>query len=121
MANRLGYMDHISLAVPDVPKQVDFFSEVLGMTAHYRSEEFGLVSDPRSGFRIELSKADGSETKFLHFGLQVEDVDAAYETLVGAGLATVHAPHQRQWANMRTAFLKDAAGLEIQVARSDPS
>lgn len=121
MTNRLGYMDHISLAVPDVPKQVDFFTEMLGMTAHFRSDEFGLVSDPQSGFRIELSKAEGAETKFLHFGLQVEDVDAAYEALAGAGLETVHAPHQRKWSNMRTAFLKDAAGLEIQVAKSDRS
>ncbi|MDE3076797.1 MAG: VOC family protein [Chloroflexota bacterium] len=114
MAERIGYMDHISLAVPDVPAQVDFFTEVMGMTAVRHSDEFGLVTDPESGFKIEIAKAEGSETKFLHIGFQVGSVDQAYEQLTEAGLSTVHAPHQR-FAN-RTAFLRDAAGLEIQVS-----
>lgn len=117
MSERIGYMDHISLAVPDVPAQVDFFSEVMGMTAERRSEEFGLVVEPHSGFRIEIAKAAGAETKFLHIGFQVGSVDQAYEQLTEAGLETVHAPHKR-FVN-RTAFLRDAAGLEIQVSRPD--
>ena len=120
MTDRIGYMDHISLAVPDVEKQVDFFTEVLGMTAHHRSPGFGMVSDPDSRFQIELTKADGPETKLLHIGLQVADVDGAFDTLVSAGLSTVHAPHRREFAKMRTAFVRDAAGLEVQVAKMDP-
>ncbi len=119
MSERIGYMDHISLAVPDVPAQVDFFANVMGMTAVHRSDEFGLVTDPQSGFRIEIAKSDGPETKFLHIGFQVGNVDDAYQTLTTTGLATVHAPHRRQWANMRTAFLRDTAGLEIQVSSPD--
>ena len=114
MSERIGYMDHISLAVPDVPAQVDFFTEVMGMTAVRRSDEFGLVSDPQSGIRIEIARSDGPETKFLHIGFQVDSVDDAYQTLTDAGLSTVHAPHKR-FVN-RTAFVRDAAGLEIQVS-----
>ncbi len=119
MSDRIGYMDHISLAVPDVAKQLDFFADVLGMTVHRRSDEFGLVSDPQSGFRIELTKADGAETKFLHMGFQVSDVDAAFDTLISAGLTPVHAPHRRERANIRTAFVKDAGGLEVQLSKPD--
>jgi catechol 2,3-dioxygenase-like lactoylglutathione lyase family enzyme len=117
MAERIGYMDHISLAVPDVLAQVDFFTHVMGMTELRRSDEFGLVTDPQSGIKIEIAKAEGAETKFLHIGFQVGSVDDAYQTLSTAGLATVHAPHKR-FAN-RTAFLRDGAGLEIQVSTPD--
>jgi len=114
MSERIGFMDHISLAVPNVPAQVDFFSAVMGMDVLMRSEEFGLVAEPESGFRIEIARSDGPETKFLHIGFQTGSVDQAYEQLTRAGLETVHAPHKR-FAN-RTAFLRDGAGLEIQVS-----
>jgi catechol 2,3-dioxygenase-like lactoylglutathione lyase family enzyme len=117
MPERMGYMDHISLAVPDVPAQVDFFTQVMGMTELMRSDEFGLVAEPQSGFRIEIARAEGAETKFLHIGFQVGSVDQAYEQLTGAGLDTVHAPHKR--FRNRTAFLRDEAGLEIQVSSPD--
>lgn len=117
MSARIGYMDHVSLAVPDVPAQVDFFTKVMGMTELMRSEQFGLVAEPNSGFRIELSRAEGKEAKFLHIGFQTDNADAAYEQLPGAGLETVHAPHKR-FTN-RTAFLRDAAGLAIQVSSPD--
>jgi catechol 2,3-dioxygenase-like lactoylglutathione lyase family enzyme len=114
MAERIGFMDHISLAVPDVPAQVDFFTQVMGMTELRRTEEFGLVADPHSGFRIEMARSEGAETKFLHIGFQVGSADQAYQQLTEAGLETVHAPHKR-FAGL-TAFVRDHAGLEIQVS-----
>ena len=117
MAERIGFLDHLSLAVPDVTAQVDFFSEVMGMNVLMRTDNFGLVAEPQSGFRIEIARAEGAETKFLHIGFQVGNADEAYEQLTEAGLKTVHAPHKR-FAN-RTAFVRDAAGLEIQVSSQD--
>ncbi len=117
MSERIGHMDHISLAVPNVPAQVDFFTQVMGMTELMRSDEFGLVAEPQSGFRIEIARSDGPETKFLHIGFQVDSVDEAYEQLTESGLETVHAPHKR--FRNRTAFVRDAAGLEIQVSSPD--
>ncbi len=52
-------------------------------------------------------------------GFQVSDVDAAFDTLISAGLTTVHAPHRRERANIRTAFVKDAGGLEVQLSKPD--
>jgi catechol 2,3-dioxygenase-like lactoylglutathione lyase family enzyme len=114
MPERIGHMDHISLAVPDVPAQVDFFTQVMGMTELRRGDDFGLVADPQSGFRIEIARAEGGETKFLHIGFQVDNTNQAYEQLTKAGLQTVHAPHKR-FAGL-TAFVRDQAGLEIQVS-----
>ncbi len=117
MTERMGFMDHISLAVPDVPAQVDFFTQVMGMTELRRTDEFGLVADPQSGIRIEMARSNSGDTKFLHIGFQVGSADQAYQRLTEAGLATVHAPHKR-FAGL-TAFVRDQAGLEIQV--SEPS
>jgi catechol 2,3-dioxygenase-like lactoylglutathione lyase family enzyme len=119
MSERMGYMDHISLAVPDVVAQVDFLANVMGMTAAIRSDEFGLVVDPDSKFRIEITRAEGDRTKLLHVGFQVRNVDEAFATLTQAGMDTVHAPHRRERAHIRTAFVKDAAGLEIQVSTAE--
>jgi catechol 2,3-dioxygenase-like lactoylglutathione lyase family enzyme len=61
MAERIGYLDHISLAVPNVPAQVDFFTHVMGMTAVRRGDDFGLVRIPNqaSGSRSPGRRAPG--------------------------------------------------------------
>ena len=117
MSDRIGHMDHISLAVPDVTKQVDFFADVMGMTVHRRSDQFGLVSDPQSGFRIELSKADGAETSPAH-GLSGRRRRSCLHALLSLEYPRPRA-HRRERANIRTAFVKDAAGLEIQLSKPD--
>ncbi len=118
MNERIGYLDHLSLAVPDVEAQVDFFTQSMGMTALRRGEDFGLVVEPHSGFRIEMTRSEGgAETKLLHIGFEVADVDQAYRALTDSGLQTVHAPHRRERAKIDTAFLRDAGGLEIQLSK----
>ena len=89
------------------------------MTTQRRGDEFGLVSDPHSGFRIELAKASDGEAKLLHIGLQVGDVDSAFERMTEAGMTTIHAPHVRERANIRTACLKHESGLEAQISQPD--
>jgi catechol 2,3-dioxygenase-like lactoylglutathione lyase family enzyme len=118
MGKRIGYLDHLSLAVPDVQAQVDFFRQSMGMTELRRGDDFGLVVEPHSGFRIETTRSEGgAETKLLHIGFEVADVGQAYGALTASGLQTVHAPHRRERANIDAAFVKDAGGLEIQLSK----
>jgi catechol 2,3-dioxygenase-like lactoylglutathione lyase family enzyme len=114
-------LDHVAFAVADIDRQVRFFTTALHMTVQSQSEQHALVADPVSGFKIELTKSDGPATQFLHLGIRAAEIDTAYEKLVAQGVTTVHPPHRREFAHMRTAFVKDAGGLEIQLVTYDES
>jgi catechol 2,3-dioxygenase-like lactoylglutathione lyase family enzyme len=112
-------LDHIALTVPDLDEQVERLTSAFGMTVQSRSDRYALVSDPASGFKIELSRSDDSEVHFRHLGFRTDDVDAAHETLTKAGMETSEAPHRRDFARMYTSFLKDPGGVEVQLVKYD--
>ena len=111
--------DHIALAVPDLDAQVERFTSQLGMVVHSRSDQYALVADPISGFKIELNRSPGGEAHFRHLGFRSEDVDAGHDELVKAGMRSSEAPHRRDFARMYTAFLREDNGLEVQLVKYD--
>ena len=117
MGNIQGF-DHVALAVPDLDHQVQRFVE-MGMVVQSRSERYALVADPVSGFNIELNEASDGQARFRHLGFRTTDVDADYTELLATGMTSVEAPHRREFAQMRTAFLKEASGLEFQLVKYD--
>jgi len=117
--NSVGRLDHIAFAVPSVPDQVARFI-AMGLTVAQQVDGYALVVDPASGFKIELNQEPG-EARFRHLGFQSDDVDAGHEELVAEGVSSTEPPHRREFARMRTAFLKDANGLEYQLVDYDSS
>jgi catechol 2,3-dioxygenase-like lactoylglutathione lyase family enzyme len=111
--------DHVAFAVPDLNEQVERFTTMMGMVVQSRSEAYALVADPVSGFKIELSRSDDGAAHFRHLGFTSGDVDADHDELVEAGMASTEAPHRREFAKMRTAFLKEQSGLEVQLVDYD--
>jgi len=109
--------DHIALAVPDLDAQVKRLVG-MGMAVRHRSDGFALLADPAFGFKIELSVSTG-QAQFRHLGFRAADVDAAYEELVKAGMAPLEKPHRSEMARMRTAFLKESNGIEVQLVKYD--
>ncbi|HEY1751811.1 MAG TPA: VOC family protein [Caulobacteraceae bacterium] len=115
----LPTLDHIALAAPDLDALVDRLTSAFGMVAEVRAEHFAIVADPASGLKLELSRSNDAETHFRHLGFQTDDVDRAHETLADAGMEVSAAPHRRDFARMRTSFLKQPGGLEIQLVKYD--
>ena len=111
--------DHIAFAVPDLDAQVERFTTMMGMVVQSRSERFALVADPVSGFKIEISLSDDTNSRLRHLGFRCDDVDAGHEELVGAGMTSAEAPHRREFARMYTAFLREPSGLEVQLVKYD--
>lgn len=111
--------DHIALAVPDLAAQVERFTSQLGMVVQSQSEQFALVADPVSGFKIELSRSPDAEAHFRHLGYRCNDVDASHEDLVKAGMQSSEGPHRRDFARMYTSFLREDSGLEVQLVKYD--
>jgi catechol 2,3-dioxygenase-like lactoylglutathione lyase family enzyme len=112
-------LDHIALTVPDLDSQVERLQNAFGMVVQSRSDRYALVSDPASGFKIELSRSEDSEVHFRHLGFRTEDVDESHEDLLGAGMETSEAPHRRDFARMYTSFLKEPGGVEVQLVKYD--
>src|SRR5437870_4811595 len=115
----VGRMDHIAFAVPSVADQVERFV-AMGLQVESQSETYALVADSASGFKIELNQEPG-EARFRHIGFLSDDVDAGHGELLADGVLSTEAPHRREFARIRTAFLKDTNGLEYQLVDYDES
>jgi catechol 2,3-dioxygenase-like lactoylglutathione lyase family enzyme len=112
--------DHIALAVPNLNDQVERLTTLMGMVLVQRqADAYALVADPVSGFKIELSQSADDEAHFRHLGFTTPNVDTDHDALVEAGMASTEAPHRREFAKMRTAFLKEQSGLEVQLVDYD--
>lgn len=112
-------LDHIAFTVPNLTELVDRLTSAFGMVAEMRSDHFALVSDPATGLKLELGRSGDAAVHFRHLGFRADDVDSAHETLVGGGMAVSEPPHRRDFARMRTSFLKQADGFEIQLVHYD--
>jgi catechol 2,3-dioxygenase-like lactoylglutathione lyase family enzyme len=112
-------IDHIALTVPNLNEQIDRFTNQFGMLVRSRTEHFALIVDPVSGLKIELGRSADTEIHFRHLGFQAEDVDAAHEELVAAGMVTNTEPHRRDFAQMYTSFLQQDGGVEVQLVNYD--
>ena len=115
----VGRMDHIAFAVPSVRDQVERFV-AMGLQVEFQNEGYALVADPASGFKIELNQEPG-DARFRHIGFLSDDVDAGHGELLADGVLSTEAPHRREFARIRTAFLKDTNGLEYQLVDYDES
>ena len=112
-------LDHIALNAPNLDQLIDRLTGAFGMVVEVRSEHFALLADPASGLKLELGRSPDAEVHFRHFGFRTDDVDAAHETLAGAGMEVSAAPHRRDFARMYTSFLKEPDGLEVQLVKYD--
>lgn len=111
--------DHIAIAVPNLREQVERLTTMMGMVVESQSENYAVVADPVSGFKIELNPSSDGEAHFRHLGFTTPDVDADHNALVEAGMASTEAPHRRDFAKMRTSFLREPSGLEVQLVDYD--
>jgi len=112
-------LDHIALTVPDLDEQVERLTSDLGMETRMRSEHFAVLVDPRTDFKLELSRSEDAEVHIRHLGFRADDVDEAHEVLVTAGMETRTAPHRQDLAAMYTSYLTQPGGVEIQLVKYD--
>jgi hypothetical protein len=111
--------DHIAFTVPNLAELVDRLTGAFGMVAEIRSDQFAIVADPSTGLKFELGRSADAAVHFRHLGFRTDDVDAAHEILAANGMAVSEAPHRRDFARMRTSFLKQPDGFEIQLVKYD--
>ena len=76
----------------------------------YRTDRFFLIA-------LEACGEDSSGVGAAHFGLLVDDVNAAHDRALSAGAAEVHPPADLAW-KPRTSCVRDPSGNRIDLTQS---
>jgi lactoylglutathione lyase len=128
-------LDHVGLAVADLPAAVAWFCDVFGLVPELtlRVEALDLSIEmllhPGYGYRLELlyrpgSAADGKpgtpaeaalREGYGHVAFDVTDLDAAYDRAVTRGARPVMPPGLSPEPGVRMAFVADPEGNLIEL------
>ncbi len=121
-------LHHVHLICRDLEKMISFFEEALGVKLVER-RKFGTADGATldlQGININLRVArEGEEIRenltpssygYDHIGLQVEDVQAAYEDLSNRGYSFFMPPTEA--AGLIIAFFKGPENITIELLQS---
>ena len=119
---------HVHIICKDLEKMIGFFTEVLAAklidrrkfgTADGASLELdGATINLRVAREDEKMAGDASQSTFGfdHIGLEVEDIQIAFEDLTAQGYAFFMPP--RDIPNLRIAFFKGPEDITIELVQS---
>ncbi|HEY7268551.1 MAG TPA: VOC family protein [Dehalococcoidia bacterium] len=132
-------IDHVSMAVPDLAKQIKFFEDLFGMKQgeHYDRPEDGYdgleMSIPGSDTKFELLSPAGDPglsfvSKFLarpgsmyhHVTFEVTDIREAARVLREYGIEPFGYREEAEWAKELFIHPRDTGGVLIQLFEPHP-
>lgn len=139
-AHFASHFDHVGISVADIGKATEWYCSALDLREEFAFEiaphNFrGVMLVSPQGFRIELLERTGSQPGlqapdpltaaltlgYGHFALSVDDVDAAFRSLIEAGAAERMAPQPSPEPGGRMAFVADPEGNLIELlSRATP-
>jgi catechol 2,3-dioxygenase-like lactoylglutathione lyase family enzyme len=119
-------MDHVAVCTVDYDGKLGFYRNVLGFTLGREGTRTGagtriaMLRDPL-GTKIELIEIPAGEPEGVdHIAYRVDDVQAAYDTLLANGSSSIRPPSDLPPAKAVTAMVQDATGQKIQVIKYAP-
>ncbi len=117
-------MNHVGINVPDIEAAATYYTETIGFKEAFRArDEAGntrlvYLQVSRDSF-VELNQAgDGRPVGLGHFGLHVEDVEAAAETFSNAGAEVAEVRQSSTGAVLSNVF--DPNGVRMELAELPP-
>jgi lactoylglutathione lyase len=104
------------VCVTDWERAIRFYSETLGMTIAYKSDEMGWAQMAPGEGQVALERVDPSDReartlvgRFVGVSLQVPDIFATYKVLAERGVEFVAPPEKQPWGGV-LAHLRDPEG-----------
>ncbi len=117
-------LNHVGLVVEDYPAALDFYTRTMGFREAYTvrrpdgSPVLTYLQLNRETFVELIPAAPGQATGITHFGVEVDDIDAAVARMRQAG-ATVGDPGLTP-AQARFSRMTDLDGVQIEVMEFGP-
>ena len=106
----------VRIFVRDWDRALRFYTETLGLDTTFRSDELGWAELDTGEAHLALERAapDDAESqalvgRYVGASLQVSDIYALHEELVGRGVEFEGAPEQQPWGGV-LAHLRDPDG-----------
>jgi lactoylglutathione lyase len=124
---RVEAPDYVVLVVDNLDRALAFYVDTLGLALGHRSDPYAQLDTGRTRLALferhalartlgtELAAPDPAAPGF-EIGFKVDDIDAAYDELVAAGVESVTPPTDRPWGQ-RTAYVRDPDGHLVELAR----
>jgi predicted enzyme related to lactoylglutathione lyase len=101
------------LTVTDLEQAVREHTEILGLEVLMDMGWIAILGDD-AGHQLILMTRDGSAPVNPHVSVFVDDVEAAHEAAVAAGVEIVHPLTDEEWG-VRRFFYRDHSGRVINV------
>lgn len=102
------------LTVHDIGAERDHYTRVLGLTEVMNHDWIVTLADATGRQQISLMTKDQTAPVNPHASIEVDDVDAAYETALAQGLEIVHELRDEHWG-VRRFFFRDSSSNVINV------
>lgn len=106
------------LTVEDMTASVEFFVESLGFEVVFSSEGFVSLRHPTADLRLVFNRPLPDEVPFggqgLAYGLEVQDVHAAYHRICTRGVDTDGPPRDNPWGD-RSFTVVDPNGIAVHI------
>ena len=102
------------LTVTDLEAARDAYVRVLGLREVMNLGWIVTLADDELRHQVSLMTKDATAPVNPNVSIEVDDVDAAHEAAVAAGLRIVHPLSDEEWG-VRRLFFADAAGNVINV------
>jgi catechol 2,3-dioxygenase-like lactoylglutathione lyase family enzyme len=139
-------VDHVSIAVADLDRSLEFYEGLLGLTVRDRGEIDPALIERMTGISgavvtfvdvelgsrlLELLHYDTAEPPpvaprlsqagGIHIGLGVDNAQAVYERLTGAGVKPLSPPvplpeDGSDWAGSLVFYVRDPDGVTVEIA-----
>jgi catechol 2,3-dioxygenase-like lactoylglutathione lyase family enzyme len=104
------------LTVADIEAARDAYVRILGLREVMNHGWVITLADDELRHQVSLMTKDATAPVNPMVSIEVDDVDAAYQTVVEAGLTIVHPLSDEEWG-VRRFFFADQAGNVINVLR----
>lgn len=106
-----------NLNVPDIDAAARFWSGVMGLS----TEEMNLgwvarYTSPETGAHVQLVSGDATAPEDSSLTVKVDDVDAAYEEVLAAGVEVLHPLVTEEWG-VRRFFVRAPGGIVVNIAQ----
>jgi catechol 2,3-dioxygenase-like lactoylglutathione lyase family enzyme len=102
------------LTVSDVGASRDAYVAVFGLTEVMNHGWIVTLADHELRHQVSLMSKDATAPVNPNVSIEVDDVDAAYEAAVAAGLEIVHPLSDEEWG-VRRFFFADPSGNVVNV------